>query len=627
VSDRSDADDRRAGAARKSFEHGIGRRTGGGERAELPAPAGLTAKAGRGQVTLDWEPVDGAVGYLVYRGDTADGPFEPVDHGGNDVLAVPHPPYVDTSGERERDYCYAVAALPEVSRSGPLSDPVPCVAATGGDAAVSVTVDATRVTGPLHRPWRPMIGSEHLSLMLSADEVGGRVIGRELTAALRRLHDEIGVETVRAHAILCDDLGVYREADGEPVHDFSGIDRVYDAVLATGLRPVVELSYMPRDLASDPSSTVFAYQAIISPPKAWDRWADLVTDLTEHLVDRYGLEEVRDRWSFEVWNEANLDVFWSGSREDYLRLYDVTVAAVRKVDERLVVGGPSSAAAQWVELLLDHAATTDAPVDFVSTHTYGSPPLDLRPILDRAGRSDVRIWWTEWGPGSQHFHLVGDSVFAATFLVDGMVSSMGRLEALSHWVASDHFEELGRPAKLGHGGFGLLTVGNLRKPRWWALSLLDRLGDDRLAVTMDGDGAGGLVKTVAARASDGSLGVLVWNSSLDQSRIPCDPLLARSVTVRLGGLDEGRVQVTHHRVDEDHSNVFATWREMGGATGTDGIGRAWPEGEEWDRLAAADELAELGEPQVLAVGADGTAELSFELPQPGISYLTLRPQD
>ncbi|MGH8895280.1 MAG: GH39 family glycosyl hydrolase, partial [Actinomycetes bacterium] len=379
-------------------------------------------------------------------------------------------------------------------------------------------------------------------------------------------------------------------------------------------------SYMPHDLASDPSRTVFAYGAIISPPRDWDRWADLVTALTTHLVDRYGLDEVRDRWSFEVWNEANLDVFWSGSRDEYLKLYDVTVAAVRTVDERLVVGGPSSAAAQWVELLLDHATRSGAPVDFVSTHTYGSPPLDVRPILARHGREDARIWWTEWGPGSQHFHHVGDSVFAATFLLDGMASSMGRLHALSHWVASDHFEELGRPAKLGHGGFGLLTVGNLRKPRWWALVLLDRLGDSRLRATAEGDGGGGLVKTLAARGDDGEVGVLVWNSSLDQSRIPFDGVLARDVTVRVVGLPAGPVTVTHWRVDEEHSNVFSAWRDLGGAE------RDWPEGDEWDRLRERDRLVELEPTSTVDVGSDGVLELSFTLPHPGVSFLAVGPR-
>ena len=608
-----------ARAARARFEQGIGRRTGGGGHdGALPPPSGLRALTGRGHVTLDWDPVEGAVGYLVHRAAVAEGPFEPVDHGGNDVLAVPHPPYVDTSGERGREYWYAVAALADVSRMGDLSEPVGAVASASDADAVQIDVQAQRVRGRLDRPWRPMIGSEHLSLLLCEDEVGGRPIGAELTEALRRVHDELGVQTVRAHAILCDDLGVYREVDGRPVHDFSRIDRVYDALLQTGLRPVVELSYMPRDLARDPSATVFAYEAIISPPRDWDRWAELVTALTAHLVERYGVEEVRDNWSFEVWNEANLDVFWSGTAEEYLRLYDVTVAAVRTVDDRLVVGGPSSAAAQWVDLLLDHTSGTGAPVDFVSTHTYGSPPLDLRPILARQGRPDAKIWWTEWGPGARHFHLVGDSVFAATFLLDGMASSMGRLDALAHWVASDHFEELGRPERLSHGGFGLLTIGNLRKPRWWAMWLLEHLGDERLAVAVEGDGGGGPVSAIAARRDDGTTDVLVWNSSLDQSRMPFDPLLDRDVTVSLSGLTPGDATVRHWRIDEEHSNVFAAWRRLGGAE------QDWPESESaWARLRSADRLDQLDPERVVEVGSDGRLELSFALPHPGISFVSV----
>ena len=424
---------------------------------------------------------------------------------------------------------------------------------------------------------------------------------------------------MRAHAILCDDLRVYREVDGEPVHDFTGVDRVYDAVMEIGLRPVVELSFMPHDLAADPTKTVFGYDAIVSPPRDWERWADLVRALTAHLVERYGLEEVRDRWSFEVWNEANLEVFWSGTPEDYLRLYDETVAAVRSVDAGLVVGGPSSAAAEWVELLLDHVETSGSPVDFVSTHTYGSPPLDVRPILARHDREDTAIWWTEWGPTPQHGHLVGDTVFAATFLLDGMLSSMGRIDALSHWVASDHFEELGRPPRLEHGGFGLLTVGNLRKPRWWAMELLERLGESRLTVSMHGDGAGSLVNCLATRDDSGCTGMLVWNSTLDQRGIAGNPLLARRVELSVEGLPPGRYAVRHWRVDETHSNVFAHWHEIGGA------GADWPTPSQWAELAGANTLDELGEAVTVEVSS-GPVEVAFDLPQPGISYLELTPE-
>ncbi len=180
------------------------------------------------------------------------------------------------------------------------------------------------------------------------------------------------MRAVRAHAILCDDLGVYREVDGVPVHDFTRVDEVYDTITGLGLRPVVELSFMPRDLAADPGRTVFGYQAIISPPKDYDRWAELVRALTAHLVERYGEREVVDHWAFEVWNEANLEVFWSGTPEEFFRLYDVTAAAVKSVHPGLRVGGPASAANGWVEELLDHVDASGAPLDFVSTHTYGT---------------------------------------------------------------------------------------------------------------------------------------------------------------------------------------------------------------------------------------------------------------
>ena len=219
----------------------------------------------------------------------------------------------------------------------------------------------------------------------------------------------------------------------------------------------------------------------MSPPRDWDRWEELVRDLTAHLVDRYGSDEVR-RWAFEVWNEANLDVFWSGTREEYLRLYDVSVRAVKSVDAALIVGGPASAAGKWVDELLAHCRATGSPIDFVSTHTYGNAPLDLRPIAARHGYPGLPQWWTEWGAHASHFNPVHDSPWSAAYLVRGMASAMGRTEALAYWTVSDHFEELGRPPRLLHGGFGLLAVGNLRKPRWWGLWMMEQLLPQRAGV-------------------------------------------------------------------------------------------------------------------------------------------------
>jgi xylan 1,4-beta-xylosidase len=556
--------------ARTDWENRIGIRSGhafGGAAPLLDPPRGLEAVAGGCQVTLTWEPVAGAVGYQVHVGEAVDGPWEPLDHAGRDVLAVPHPPYVDTTGEPGRQRWYTVSSLSDVNMEGPVSPAVSATPAAAPTSPVTLTVDAGAELGELPRPWRPMIGSEHLSHAISTQTTNGHVIGEELSAALAAAHTELGVTHVRAHGILCDDLGVYREVDGKPVHDFGGVDRVYDHVRSLGLYPVVEISFMPHDLASDPTQTVFEYDAIISPPRDWERWHDLVRDLTAHLVERYG-DEVVEHWSFEVWNEANLEVFWSGSPSDYLKLYDVTAAAVRDVDERLRVGGPSSAAAGWVEELLAHADRSGAPVDFVSTHTYGAPPLDFRPMLERYGRTGTPIWWTEWGVTPTHFNEVSDAVFSGAFLLRGMCSSMGRLESLSYWVVSDHFEELGRPSALLHGGFGLRTVGELRKPRWWALAMLERLGSTRLTVSLDGDGAGSLVEAVAATSGSGDVSVLLWNLTLDQTKAAGSAALAREVSVEVRGLVPGTTYtLRHERVDEDHSNVASAWGRLRGRVG------------------------------------------------------------
>jgi xylan 1,4-beta-xylosidase len=599
-----------------------------GASGSLPPPSGLRAVPGRGHVMLDWDPVPGAGGYLVYQAGAAGGPYKPLDHGGGDVLAVPAAPYADTSGEPGRVRYYAVAAVADGTSAGPVSDPVAAAPLGPGRAAVTIEVSGSAgpagprgprgpADGDLQRPWEPMIGSEHLSYLLRRDCTGGRVIGTELSEALRIAHDELGVRAVRAHGILCDDLGVYTESGGRAVHDFSGVDRVYDELLGAGLRPIVELSFMPAALARDPNKTVFTYEGIISPPRDWDRWADLVGGLAVHLVQRYGLDEVVSRWAFEVWNEPNLDVFWSGTPAEYFRLYDVSAHAIKSVHPGLRVGGPATAAAGCIRELLAHLRTSGAPLDFLSTHVYGNTPLDLRPLLAASGREETPIWWTEWGTTPNHFHHVGDTVFAAAFMLRGMASAAGRIGALSHWVASDHFEEIGAAPELFHGGFGLLSVGNLRKPRFWALALLARLGRSRLPVSVTGDGADGLVEALAARHDDGRIGVLTWNVTLDQGKIGGDPLLDRPVRLHVSVPAGVSYAVRHYRIDAEHSNIVPAWEQMS-------RGAAWPDEDQWAVLREMNTLDELGPPS-RAAADDGVLEFAFELPMPGVSYLELIP--
>lgn len=589
-------------------------RTRPGPAPDLPAPDGVVARSGRGQVTVDWRPVGGAAGYVVHRAAGRDGPWHAIDHEAGDLLAVPHPPYADTTGIPGTIAWYAVAALPSIDAPlGPLSDAVEGSPAAGGDALVSVEVDAAAEVGPVERPWRPIIGSEHLAMLLRGEGPGGHHVGDELSEAFRIVRAELGAQMVRAHAIFHDSLGVYRERDGQPIHDFERVDAVLDRLLETGLRPVVELSFMPKDLASDPSVSVFDYVGIISPPRDMGRWSDLVAGLVRHVIDRFGRDEVRS-WAFEVWNEPNLRVFWSADEAAYFDLYDASVRAVRSVDPTLRVGGPATAAVGWVDDLLAHVAEADVPLDFLSTHTYGLPPLDLRPIAARFGRPDIPLWWTEWGVSPTHGSPINDSVWAAPLVARGMRSAAGRLESLAYWVASDHFVEFGEPERLFHGGFGLLTIGNLRKPRFWAIRVLELLGERELRTTMDGDGAGGLVEAWATKDADGRVAIALWNGTIDQSKAGGDALLDRAIQLTVAGLDPGAVRIRHRRVDASHSNIAAHWD-----------GRDWPDESAWDRLRAADRLDDLEPEHGVSVAGDGRLTLDFNLPMPSISLVELLP--
>jgi xylan 1,4-beta-xylosidase len=181
-------------------------------------------------------------------------------------------------------------------------------------------------------------------------------------------------------------------------------------------------------------------------------------------------------------------------------------------------------------------------------------------------------------------------------------------------------EELGRPPELLHGGFGLRTVGELRKPRWWALAMLERLGSHRLAVSSSGDGGDSLVETVAASTDSGEVSVLLWNLTLDQSKAAGSPALRRDVAVEVGGLVAGSsYTLRHDRLDEDHSNVASAWARLREP------GQAWPTDAQWETLRAVDHLAQLEPDRVVAADESGAVRLDVVLPMPSMSQLTLIP--
>ena len=592
----------------------------------LDAPKGLAATAGVGQITLSWEPVDGASAYLIYRSKAPDGDFKVLDHGGSDVAAVPLTRYADTGILPGAGYSYRVAAVvvPD-SVAGQMSETVEITALEWKEASpdlveespsVEITVQADTVVARLERLWW-MMGSERLAQLHFGDNGHGNIIGKEFADAIVRARSELGVSHIRSHGIFHDELGSFhRTAEGVSDYDFSGIDSVLDTFVATGVKPIIELSFMPADLAQDPTATVFDWKGIISPPADWDAWGELNERFVSHLVERFGLAEVRT-WAFEVWNEANLEVFWTGTKEEYFRLYKEAAKAVKRVDGQLRVGGPATAASEWLEAFVDYVVRNDLPLDFISSHTYGNLPIHLRSLLRRYGLSDVAVWWTEWGVGSTHFGPIHDTPFGAAFVLRGLKASQEQLDALAYWVVSDHFEELGRPPRLFHNGFGLLSVGNLAKPRYWAAKLAAELPDEVVSLTLEGDGAGSLVDGWAARSETGGLDVLVWNATPNADHFRGVPELQRKIDLLISGLAPGTYRVDVARIDEENSNIC---RHLPADV-------EWPSEQQWAALRSADQLSEQRLPDQV-VTADGTASvrLTAELTMPGVLRWRLVPQ-
>ena len=239
---------------------------------------------------------------------------------------------------------------------------------------------------------------------------------------------------MRFHGLLSDDLGTlicHREAF---LYSFFNTDRILDFILSIGMKPFVELSFMPKVLASG-DETVFNYRANVTPPKGYRQWSTLVRKLVSHWVERYGASEVRERF-FEVWNEPNLRHFWTGTQEDYFKLYRYTVEAIKGVDASLRVGGPATAANEWIAEFLDFCENNDLPADFVTTHHYptdafGEEGNDTQIQLAKSRRSVLReqaqgvharargkpVYYTEWNTSSNPRDPLHDQPYAAAFVI------------------------------------------------------------------------------------------------------------------------------------------------------------------------------------------------------------------
>jgi xylan 1,4-beta-xylosidase len=471
-----------------------------------------------------------------------------------------------------------------------------------------LVIDASAPAHPFPHFWEHMFGSGRANLTLR----------ESYRNDLRQAKQITELQYVRFHAIFLDDMGVYDEdSAGHPIYNFSYVDQVYDGLLQNGVRPFVELSFMPTKLASKNALHAFWYQQNVAPPKDWAKWDDLIYQFTKHLVDRYGENEVA-KWYFEVWNEPNID-FWVGDpkQSTYWELYDHSVAAVKRVSPRFRVGGPATAQAAWADAFIQHCVENHVPVDFVSTHVYGNDSAKdvfgtdenisrdrmvcraVKKVHDQIKASalpSLPLIWSEFNASYKNEPEITDSIYMGPWMADTIRQCDGLVDEMSYWTFSDVFEEQGVVKKPFYGGYGLIAAGGIPKPAYAAFKLLHQLGRERLA--LDSDSA------LVTRAADGSLVLALWNL------IPPEQTgEARTVVLRFKNL--GRA---HHasisRVDRDHGDPHPAYERMGSPV--------YPTQAQLQQLR---DSVPLGEPEIQELKS---GELSLTLPANGLAVIAIK---
>lgn len=476
---------------------------------------------------------------------------------------------------------------------------------------VAFSIDpASKEAESFPRPFLMCVGSCHAATALRED-------WRRQMEKCRR---DIGFTFVRFHGLLDDDMSVCREEAGRIVYSFHNVDSIFDFLLGIGMKPFVELSWMPGCIASG-TRCAFHYRGNVTPPKDYSLWRDLVRTLTRHLVDRYGSREV-SAWYFEVWNEPNLEYFWTGSQEEYFRLYREAARAVKEVDGGIPVGGPATARNEWITDMISFCEREGVPLDFISTHHY---PTDIALEEERGNRRVVALrrgilasmartareqagkyplHYTEWNSSPSSRDPMHDEPFAAAFIVKTAVDTAPFVQSYSYWTFSDIFEELGFPSLPFHGGFGLLTIHGVPKPSYRAFQLLRMLGSERLPVRSDSPQS--MLECVATR-EEGAVMLLFYNHNA--AGLPLERERAR-IDVR--GLIRAS-EITLYRIDEDHANAVKSWKAMGS-----------PEYPDASVLSKLIEASEMRPESLRGTEVGGVVRVEIEVPAHGVVGVRIR---
>lgn len=440
-----------------------------------------------------------------------------------------------------------------------------------------IAIDCKQVAGPANTMFKGCVGAGRANEGLRAD----------WQQQLAYVKKECDFKYIRMHGLLTDDMAVYSEDNkGNPVYNYQYVDVLYDYLLSIGMKPFVELGFMPTALASG-NKTIFWWRGNVTPPKDYKKWGDLIRNLTQHFTGRYGADEVKT-WYFEVWNEPNLNGFWAGTQDEYFKLYKYTVEAIKSVNSSYRVGGPATAGAAWVPDMINFCSKNNLPLDFISTHSYGvnqgfldeyghsgtvlskdpmavsGDILNSRKQIAGSVLPNLELHYTEWSASYTPADPIHDSYHEASYILEKIKQVGNAANSMSYWVFTDIFEEPGPRFTPFHGGFGLLTIQGIPKPSFFSYQFMNRLGNTEL-VNADS-------RSWACKDERGGVQVLFWDytntlpDSVNNQVYYTRDLPSKSkgkVKINLSNIPEGLYTLEIYKVGYRMNDSYTDYMDMG----------------------------------------------------------------
>jgi xylan 1,4-beta-xylosidase len=513
----------------------------------------------------------------------------------------------------------------------------------GAATNYNITVDAGKGVSPLNRFWEKCIGSDHFYTVLHSG------YGGNIQSAYAIAKNELGMKSVRAHGMLNDDVGIYSEdGGGNPVYNWKNYDSIMTFIVSLGWKPIIELSFMPKALASGTTTTCW-YNGVpgnVTPPKDYNKWKNLATEIIKHSELKFGAEEVRS-WRWEVWNEPDIvPQFFTGTDQDYFKMYDYAAEGIVAADSLVKVGGPATARSDTAGLLksfLNHCMTQNyansakhsVKVDFISWHQYPWNEGDQNPtafaprargislFLKRYPTLKLENLMTEWNASARYNYF--DDEANASFVVKSIHSLFPEMnqgaqppDVFSFWVVSDIFEEgnLTNTSAFA-GAMGLiLRQRDAKKPAYNAFRMLHMLGDTNLTVTGGTTADKGLNGLATVSKDKSQLQILIYDHNYGSGANASVGTVADQVHLQVNNLPfgPGKIKVELYGIDKTHSNSFTTWVNQGRP--------AKPSATQWDALAADGSL-KLMDSAATVTQTGTTFTKDFTQNQPGVSLLVL----